>query len=480
MNTYIGIDISPSSITTCLINSTGETISSVTVEVSQLINGWQFQNPETTLNTVIDQLTSISRANQLKVRSLGIACSSGLIMAWENASLEPLTMAVPYNFLSSDYLPQDTGQNSIRELDKAPGNILLSKPWESEDRFYPATVTSSGINPVVGPIESWLFQVLSSSKSAAIDHSTAESLPSPIELDKLSHLLPDSHPFRTGSYPSSVDSVGKIGEISHGHLTPISGVPITALVDKKGALLIANNCVKPGSSLLTTDDIWTLHVNTGEQHSKSPKPAQLAWTNPDSEPVYTCPILLDLPTKTLSWILDNLKIAKNQSELSKMASRIRSSEHVVILPYLKRSPSSNHQNEFSLLISGIGVTTTKNHLARATFESLAVQIATIVTEFRVTTENRVDHLVIDGKLSPFTVFLQMISEQTQLICTVHNKERTPALGAALLSAIGIGDMTFGSLSFEESSIQTINPSNNKRAAAIKAARYKNFAQKLEL
>lgn len=478
MSTYIGIDINPTSVTTCLTSSTGEIIKSITNHVSKPFNGWQFQDPITTLNAAIHQLDSLSRIDKLKIRSIGISCSSGLIMTWDNDSYVPLSKALPYNSILLELLPPHNLRSSLEDLDKITGNNLLQDLWRPEGQYNESASISNMGTLVTGPIESWLIQVISSSTHPVIDSSVVDSLSSQTNQKLIGQKISDTYPFHPDTFLSLINSIGTITEIDHDELPRLSGVPISAFVSKQGAIMAANNCVMPGSSLLTTDDRWVMYINTGNRPATFSQAAQLSWTNSNSEPVYVCPIPLDSPTKTLSWITDNLKIAKDRIELSEMANQVRSSEHVAIVPHLKTLSTENPRNEFSILLSGIGVSTTQNHLARATFESLSIQISSTITKFTENIGTRPDHLVVDDKSSSLNLLAQLIADQSQIDCKIKSAKQTPTVGAALLSAIGIGDNSFDSLSAEESNTNTFRPSNNRRAAEVKTLRYKNFLEKL--
>jgi glycerol kinase len=140
----------------------------------------------------------------------------------------------------------------------------------------------------------------------------------------------------------------------------------------------------------------------------------------------------------IQWLRDGLGIIKSAPEVYTLANRIPDSGGVCLVPAFTGLGAPYWDADARGTILGLTRGSTAAHIARATLEGIAFQVADVVTAMQKDSGKKITTLRVDGGACASDLLMQI--EADTLGCTVErpvNIEST-ALGAAMLAGLGAG------------------------------------------
>ena len=140
----------------------------------------------------------------------------------------------------------------------------------------------------------------------------------------------------------------------------------------------------------------------------------------------------------IQWIRDGLGLIQTAAESEKSANIVSSSDGVYIVPAFVGLGAPYWDDKARGAIFGLTRGTTRDHLIRATLESMCYQTKDILDAMEKDAQTKLKTLKVDGGAVTNNFLMQFQSDllQTQVIRNQINE--TTALGAAYLAGLGIG------------------------------------------
>ena len=144
----------------------------------------------------------------------------------------------------------------------------------------------------------------------------------------------------------------------------------------------------------------------------------------------------------MNWMQSNLKLFKNISETSKLASSVNPSSNVIIVPAFSGLGAPHWSPNSKGAIYGLTQDTGRSELIHSSLQAISLQTYDLLEAFREDFENNSislsNFLSIDGGMIENDWFVKNLADITNFnILKAYTKEST-ALGASLVSGIGIG------------------------------------------
>jgi glycerol kinase len=140
----------------------------------------------------------------------------------------------------------------------------------------------------------------------------------------------------------------------------------------------------------------------------------------------------------VNWLRDNLGIISNYSEVSEFASKVENNSGVYFVPAFSGLFAPYWISEAKGCIVGITQYTNKNHICRATLESVCFQTSDIIRAIEKDGGFIVKELCVDGGLTKSDLAMQMQADIAKVTVRRPLLSEATAYGAALASAHGIG------------------------------------------
>lgn len=144
----------------------------------------------------------------------------------------------------------------------------------------------------------------------------------------------------------------------------------------------------------------------------------------------------------LTWLRDNLQLIENYEECDKLVNMTTNSAGVFFVPALGGLYSPYWDPNAAGIYIGLSQFSRREHLVRATFDSIAFQTNDILSLMRGVTSG----LMIDGGLCKSDNLCQILADITGCDIVRPSMCETSALGAAMVAGCGAGIWSYESMS----------------------------------
>ena len=140
----------------------------------------------------------------------------------------------------------------------------------------------------------------------------------------------------------------------------------------------------------------------------------------------------------VQWLRDQLGLIKEAPEVEALAAQVDSSEGVVFVPALTGLGAPHWDAGARGMISGLTRGTTAAHIARATLEGIAFQIAELSEAMARDAGSPLKRLRVDGGASRNNLLMQFQADLLDVPIDRPRCVETTALGAAYLAGLAVG------------------------------------------
>jgi glycerol kinase len=273
--------------------------------------------------------------------------------------------------------------------------------------------------------------------------------------------------------PKIVPTTGAIA-MTRGFAPLPDGVPITGIAGDQQAALFGQACFEPGSAKCTYGTGAFLVVNTGARRVRSRHGllSTIAWQIGD-ETSYALEGSCFVAGAAVQWLRDGLGLIRSSAEVEALARSVSSSDGVVFVPALSGLGAPHWDPGARGLISGLTRGSTRGHIARATLEAIAFQVADLVAAIREDLAQhgrdsgsrdsgsaaprsaedrfpagvagrisdarlRVERIRVDGGAAQNNLLMQFQSDISDLCIERPLDLESTARGAAMLAGVGAG------------------------------------------
>jgi glycerol kinase len=147
--------------------------------------------------------------------------------------------------------------------------------------------------------------------------------------------------------------------------------------------------------------------------------------------VFTC-------GSAIQWLRDGLKLIESSADSEYYAAKVEDSGGVIVVPAFQGLGAPWWDPYARGIILGITRATTKNHIIRATLESMAYQTGDVIDLIERSTGIKITSLKVDGGASANKLLLEFQSDI--LGVTIERPEcvETTALGVAYMCGVTLG------------------------------------------
>jgi glycerol kinase len=229
------------------------------------------------------------------------------------------------------------------------------------------------------------------------------------------------------------------------------GIPLAGIAGDQQAALFGQTCFNPGDAKCTYGTGAFLLMNTGTRAVPSSNGllTTVAWKL-GGQTSYALEGSAFVAGSAVQWLRDQLGIIKSASEVEALARKVESSEGVVFVPALTGLGAPYWDAGSRGLIMGLTRGSSAAHIARATLDGMACQIADLVTAMNEDARAQakgggaqeqvaaLTRLRVDGGASNNDLLMQI---QADLLGVAVDRPRvveSTGLGAAYLAGLAVG------------------------------------------
>lgn len=289
-----------------------------------------------------------------------------------------------------------------------------------------------------GTIETWLIWKLTDGKVHVTDYSNA----SRTMMFNINTLEWDDEILKILDVPKAMLPEVKPSSCIYGTTSEnIFGGPITiggAAGDQQSALF-GQTCFAPGEAKNTYGTGGFLLMNTGEKpvFSNNGLVTTIAW-GIDDKVYYALEGSVFVCGAAIQWLRDELDILESAAESEQMAEAVPDSNGVYVVPAFVGLGAPYWDPYARGAVLGITRGANKNHLVRATLESMAYQTKALIDAMSEDLGEDMHSLKVDGGACANNFLMQFQSDI--LGCEVKRPQciETTSLGAAYLAGLATG------------------------------------------
>jgi glycerol kinase len=408
-------------------------------------SGWVEHDPREILNTQLGTLHKLIKDQLVDVSSIvaiGITNQRETTVVWDRKSGEPVYNAIVW---------QDKRTAPICEALKGRG----LEPYVREntglviDSYFSGTKVKWILDNVAGArekatrgelafgtIDTWLIYNMTGGKVHVTDYTNASrTLFYNIRELKWDRKLLHELEIPESMLPEVKPSAAHFGDFKIDNKT----IPITGIAGDQQAALFGQACFKPGMAKNTYGTGCFMLMNTGEkiQLSQHGLVTTIAW-GLDNKVEYALEGSVFIAGAAVQWLRDSLHLIDQSKDSEYFAAKALGSNDVYVVPAFAGLGAPYWDMYARGAIFGLTRDTGKDHIIKATLESLAYQTKDVLNAMQEDSGLNLKSLKVDGGACSNNILMQF---QADILGTEVERPQvieSTAMGAAYLAAIQIG------------------------------------------
>ena len=288
-----------------------------------------------------------------------------------------------------------------------------------------------------GTIDSWLIWNLSGGQLHITDVSNASrTMLMNLNSGQWDQEQQDLLQIPESVLPTIVPSSDVYGSTS----TDLFGVPIpiAGSAGDQHAALFGQNCTKHSMAKNTYGTGCFMLMNIGEQPVASTQKLLTTIACTDGEkPHYALEGSVFIGGAAVQWLRDGLGILESSADVESLAASVPDCDGVYVVPAFAGLGAPHWDPYARGAIIGISRGTTAAHIARATIEGIAFQVADVLDAMQKDAGIPIDELRVDGGACVNDLMMQFQADLLQAPVVRPKVVETTALGAALLAGLAV-------------------------------------------
>ena len=289
-----------------------------------------------------------------------------------------------------------------------------------------------------GTVETWLIWKLTNQKVHVTDYSNA----SRTMLFNINTLEWDEDILAELDIPRCMLPEPKPSSCIYGYTDPSffgAEIPIAGAAGDQQAALFGQTCFHEGEAKNTYGTGCFLLMNTGEKpvFSKNGLVTTIAW-GLDGKVNYALEGSIFVAGAAIQWLRDGMRLIDSASDSEYMATKVHGTHGCYVVPAFTGLGAPHWDQYARGTIVGITRGTNKNHIIRATLESIALQVCDVIDAMKADAGIDVRALKVDGGASANNFLMQF---QADMIDAPVNRPacvESTAMGAAYLAGLAVG------------------------------------------
>jgi glycerol kinase len=363
---------------------------------------------------------------------------------WNRKTGEPIYNAIVWQCRRTANYCSELKERGLSESIKAKTGLLVD-PYFSATKVKWILDNVDGARDMAkrgelcfGTVDSWLIWKLTGGKVHATDVSNA----SRTMLFNINTLSWDKELCELFDIPMSILPEVKESSSIYGYTdAKILGaeVAIAGVAGDQQAALFGQCCFGLGDVKNTYGTGGFLLMNTGDT-PRFPEGGLLttvAWSI-GGKTTFAVEGSVFTAGAAIQWLRDGLKIIESSQDSEYYARKVPDSGGVMVVPAFSGLGAPYWDPYARGIIIGISRATTKNHIIRATLESLAYQTADVISLMESGTGIKTTSLRVDGGASSNGLLLEVQADLLGIELVRPACVETTALGAAFLAGLALG------------------------------------------
>lgn len=412
------------------------------------VAGWVEHDPMeiwSSQMSVLSEAMSKIHCQAEEIVAIGITNQRETTICWDKKTGVPVYNAIVWQCKRTSEMIDRLNEDGF-------GDVIHTKTGLIPDAYFSATKIKWILEHVegarkkadagdllFGTVDTWLMYQLTDGKVFATDYTNA----SRTMLYNIEKLDWDEEILQYFDIPRSMlpqvkPSSGIFGYTST-RLIAGAAIPIAGVAGDQQAALFGQCCFEPGDVKNTYGTGCFMLMNTGTKLVRSGNGLLTTIAaGIDGKVNYALEGSVFVAGASIQWLRDELQLIRNSAESEEIARKVEHTNGVYVVPAFAGLGAPYWNQRARGIITGLTRGAGRDHIVRATLESIAYQVNDLVEAMEMDSRIRLTSLKVDGGASVNNFLMQF---QADLLRTPVQRPRiveTTGLGAAFLAGMATG------------------------------------------
>ena len=407
--------------------------------------GWVEHDANEIWSTQLAVAREVVAAMGSTPHAIGITNQRETTVLWDRHSGEPLARAIVWQDRRTvEHCERLKASGAHQTLEERTGLVLdayfsgTKLAWLL-DQIPGARARAEAGELAFGTIDSWLIWKLTGGRLHVTDASNASrTLLFHLARGAWDPVLLDLFQVPESLLPRVAASSEIYGEVTT--IPALAGVPVSGIAGDQQAALFGQMCLQPGATKCTYGTGCFLLQNTGGrvQPSRHRLLSTVAWRLGAGETRFAQEGSVFVGGAAVQWLRDGLRLVRSAREVDSLAESVPDSGGVFLVPAFAGLGAPHWDAYARGLMVGMTRDTSAAHVARATLEGIAFQVADLLQAMEADTGTAIPELRVDGGASRSQPLMQIQADLLGCPVVRPSVTETTALGAAYLAGLAVG------------------------------------------
>ena len=432
-----------------LFNKEGLIESSAQKEFTQIYPnaGWVEHSPieiwSSQFSVAIEAMAKVG-AEASDIAAIGITNQRETTIVWDKRTGLPVYNAIVWQCRRTANMCDDLKAKGFDNIVKEKTGLILDAYFSGTkvkwilDNVEGAREDAEKGNLLFGNVDAWLIWNLTKGKTHVTDYSNA----SRTMLFNIHELKWDEEILKELNIPICMLPEAKPSSCIYGNTDATlfgSEIAIAGAAGDQQAALFGQCCFEPGTAKNTYGTGAFLLMNTGEKavESKNGLLTTIAWGT-EGKVEYALEGSVFIAGAAIQWLRDELRMIDNAADSEKYASAVEDTNGVYMVPAFVGLGAPYWDQYARGAIVGLTRGAKKEHLIRATLESIAYQTNDVLKAMQEDSGIELKALKVDGGACANNFLMQFQADVLGVQVDRPEIIETTALGAAYLAGLAVG------------------------------------------
>ena len=394
---------------------------------------------------VMREAVDTAGINPEEIAAIGITNQRETTVVWDKKTGKPIYNAIVWQCRRTSEICDELKEKGLTECIREKTGLIIDAYFSATkvkwilDNVEGARERAEKGELLFGTIDTWLIWKLTGGRVHVTDYSNASRTMmyniNTLEWDKdiLKELdIPEI------MLPEVKESSCVYGYTDSGLFADIK-IPIAGCAGDQQSALFGQNCFEEGTAKNTYGTGCFLLMNTGEKPVKSENGllTTISW-GVDGKVEYALEGSIFMGGASIQWLRDELRMIKSAADSEKYAMRVENTNGVYVVPAFTGLGAPYWDMYARGTIVGLTRGAKKEHLIRATLESIAYQTKDVLEAMQNDAGIELKSLKVDGGASNNNFLMQFQSDILNVKIDRPKIVETTALGAAYLAGLAVG------------------------------------------
>ena len=409
--------------------------------------GWVEHDADEIWDTQLEvarQAMKNADAQASDIAAIGITNQRETTIVWDRNTGEPVAPAIVWQCRRTAEFVDGLKAKGLETRFKEKTGLVLDAYFSATkirwilDHTEGARQRAERGELLFGTVDCWLIWKLTGGKVHVTDYSNA----SRTMLFNIHTLQWDEDILKELDIPASMLPEARSSSEIYGMSDPLlfgGEIPIAGAAGDQQAALFGQTCFNPGQAKNTYGTGCFMLMNTGSQPVASDHGlvTTIAW-GIDGKVDYALEGSIFVAGAAIQWLRDELRIIDSAPASEAAATAVDDTNGCYVVPAFTGLGAPHWDQYARGTIVGLTRGVNRNHLIRATVESLAFQSCEVLGAMEADSGIRLASLMVDGGASMNDFLMQFQADLIAVPVLRPDCVETTALGAAYLAGLAVG------------------------------------------